>query len=239
MPGENLEGVFVEGKPLAEYLEDLERDDKSRDIEAIRKQSEVKRKLTVVYSDEKGGPQDTRRVAKRVKHLTDREIRREYGIMKKPFKSNAENALWTIWEKGPICPKEIGEEIEFNGGQSSMSAMISTIWQRLGNMHDGAMDIITRNSKNMTYYYQKKPGVDMSAEAAIEKYKLAGTSKYRRKVADDIVAKNTVKYSKVEKPKPLTQKTEDLLQDLLGVSKALGIEIKVSGRVDIVFRFER
>ena len=235
MPVKDLEGVFVEGKPLAEYLGVIERDDKSRDIEDIRKQSELKRKLTIVYSNEKGGPEDTRKVARRVRHLTDREIRKEYGIMTKPFASKAHNAIWAIWEKGPLTVKQIADEIEFKGSPSSASAMISTIWGRLGNQRDPEMDILERNQHDNYYLYSKKPGVDISVEQAIERYQRSGSRQYRQK------SKEKKAYTNVEPSKPITKKTEAILQEILGVdaAKDLGIKIEVSGRVDIVFRFER
>ena len=230
MPGilEGMEGVFVEGKPLCEFLEDEERDDKSRQIEDVRKQGEKRQKQTVVYGDEKKPLEDTRRVAKRVKHYTDREIRKEFGIMKKPFGSHAENAVWAIWEKGPLSTKEVGAEIEYSSSQSSLSAMVSTIWHRLGHMHPGAACILERSSHHGTFQYQKKSGVDISVEQAIEKYKLTGSKQYK-------VANGKAKPSL--HPNSSSSKLADDIKQV--VSKHLGLKVEVSGRIDVVFRWER
>lgn len=222
-----VEGVFIEGKPLEEFLKDQERDEKSREIEEVRKESEHRQRTTYVYGDEKKPKEDTRRVAKRVKYYTDREIRKEFGIMKKPFSSHAENAVWTIWEKGPLSTTEVGKEIEYPGGGGSLSAMISTIWQRLGNMHPGAMDIIERDNHHGVFRYQKKRGVDMSVEQAIEKYKIAGSAQWKKK--------------QKKKSEPDTKSLEeDISEELVEhvveiVNKHVGLDVKVSGRIDIVF----
>lgn len=223
------EGIFIDGKPLETFLEDQERDDKSREIEEVRKANEYRQKTTYVYGDEKKPKEDTRKVAKRVKYYTDREIRKEYGIMKKPFSSHAENAVWAIWEKGPINTTDIGKEIEYPGSIGSSSAMISTIWQRLGNMHPGAMDIVTRDNHHGTFHYQKRPGVELSVEQAIEKYRLAGSAQYKKKNHKD-------KPSQI--PKHLEEELEEKLVEHVVevINKHIGLEVK--GRIDIVFRWE-
>jgi hypothetical protein len=151
--------------------------------------------------------------------------------MKKPFESNAENALWSIWEKGPLSPKEVGKEIQFVGNTSSLSAMVSTIWHRLGNMHEGALDIISRTSEHGTFRYQKKPGIDVSVEQAIEKYKLAGAAQHRQKKLE--------KLGIYDKEEDVPVKTEGFFDIKDIVKSTLGVEVKVTGRVDIVFRWDR
>ena len=121
-----LEGIFVEDQPLTHFHKNAARDKKSKEIEVIRKQGEKRQRFTVVYKSEKAVKPDTRKVAKRVTRLTDRQIRKEYGIMKKPFKSKSENAIWSIIEKGPLSAQEIGQEIGFEGKENSLSAMVAT-----------------------------------------------------------------------------------------------------------------
>lgn len=229
---DNLEGVFVDGKPLTKFLEDAERDDKSREIEEIRKKDSQKEKLTVVYSDERAEV-DTRKVSKRVRRFTDREIRKEYGIMQKPFNTTAENAIWIIMEKGPLSVKDIGNELKWEGKNNTLSAMIATIWQRLGNMHEGAFEILDRSRETGKFFYRKADGIDVSVEAAIQKYHHAGTTKYRKdtkglrpkdKVAEDKFQDKMVDNSLITKIMPEGENA---------------LKIKISGRVDIVFRFER
>jgi hypothetical protein len=232
MPDKLIEGVFVDGKPLEEFLIDQERDAKSKEIEEVRKASEHYQKATIVYGDEKRSKEDTRRVAKRVKYYTDREIRKEYGIMKKPFDSHAENAIWVMWEKGPINTTDIGKEIEYPGSLGSLSAMVSTIWKRLGNMHTGAMDIISRENHHGTYHYQKKPGIDVSVEQAIEKYRLAGSAQWKRK------------QSKKKQTKQVNSAPKDMSEEIVEhvvevVNKHVGLEVKVNGRIDVVFSWQK
>ncbi len=227
-----FEGVFVGGKPLQNFLEDSERDKKSHEIEFVRKQleGEKRTKFTVVYASDKL-QEDTRKVAKRVRRFTKREIRKEYGIMAKPFQSHAENAIWAIMEKGPINVKQIGVEIENEGKYNTLSAMVATIWTRLGNKHEGAAGILDRQSEAGVYSYFKAKGVDISVEAAIEKYKLTGKSQYQSarllmKTGDGDTNVSTAKIA-----------VDPAITTI--IPKTFGVDIKVSGQIDIVFKIDR
>jgi hypothetical protein len=113
-------------------------------------------------------------------------------------------------------------------------------------MHEGAFEILTRMPHSNTYQYLKKPGVDVSVEHAIEKYKLAGSIHHRRIVDKKLQNKHQRHFKKAQGDKtpktsffdkPKATKGIDELTKIL--HKALGVEVKVSGRIDIVFRFER
>jgi len=241
-------GVFIEGKPLEEYLEDVERDKKSKEVEGLRKEFEKKKhKSRGTYANERQ-QQDTRRVAKRVQWLTDHEIRKEYGIMEKPFESQAENAIWVILQKGPVTVKEIGQNLKWNGKPNTLSAMVATVWSRLGNMHPGAAKIIDREKDphSPAHRYFKAKGIDISPEAAIEQYKLTGTKQHRMKRA---AARGEQHEEPETKPPPttvrkqLTSKTTTAPSTTLNkvveevIQTTLGIKVEVSGKVEIVFKF--
>jgi hypothetical protein len=231
----NLTGVSFENKPVTSYIaKNMAIDPKSREIEVIRKQGEKRKRFTVVYKDEKEVKPDTRKVAKRVTRLTDRQIRKEYGIMKKPFESKSENAIWAIIEKGPLTTKEVGQEIGFTGKDNSLSAMVATIWARLGDAHEGAARILKREQKGLKYIYSKADGVDVSVEAAIEKFKLVGSALYRKQYATKRLNSDT---PKADTPK--AEKADNEVFRRILETKGAALEIKVTGRVDVVFRFER
>jgi len=236
------EGVFIDGKPLLQYLEDLERDDKSREVEEVRKDDEKhKYRRTGSYADERQVV-ETRKVSRRVERWSARKIRKEYGIMAKPFKTHAENAIWAILEKGPLNVTEIGAEIDWAGKGSSLSAMVATVWHRLGDMHAGCARILKRESKNGSFSYEKVPGIDISVEAAIEKYKLVGKKQYKM-LQDEKKGVNTKVQSEATKIKadvealPSESKINDALEEV--ISKTLGVDVQVHGRVEIVFKWER
>ena len=247
-----IEGVFIEGKPLEEHLIDEERDEKSHAIEEIRKSVEGRYKKAAIYSSERKAV-DTRRVSKRVVRFTDRQIRKEYGIMTKPFKANSDNCIWVILEKGPVSVVEIGREMEWTGKYNSLSAMTATVWARLGNTHEGAAGILDRYSEGGKYYYQKAAGVDVSIEAAIEKYKLVGTRQYQAKMLKKKGSKNKQLQSSKEKvamlpedkkiPKPAAALSWDepvnsAVEDIIK-KNPVALRLEVSGQVDIVLRFEK
>lgn len=181
--GDIPSGITVGGNTdLKDYLENLLKEEKTADVEDIRKEAESKRdnpKIKGKYAYE----EETKKVRKRVKRWTDREIRKEYGIMDKPFDTNTDNIIWIIMEKGPVSVVEINHQLGDKMQQSTASAAVAGIWARLGSDHEHAADILSREQKGLTFYYQKKQGVDVSVESAIEKSKLVGKKQYRDKIA--------------------------------------------------------
>lgn len=121
-------GIFIEGKPIEKYLEDQERDRKSHEVEGIRKSQETKYHKAVVYTSERV-QKDNRRVARRVRRLPADQIRKEYGLMNKPYGTNIENVLWCIVNKAPITTKEIAKELKYTG---DLSSTMANVWNSLG-----------------------------------------------------------------------------------------------------------
>jgi hypothetical protein len=161
--------------------------------------------------------------------------------MSRPFKTHAENAIWAIMEKGPVSTTEIGEIIEWKGKSNSLSAMVAGVWSRLGNKHEGAAGIFQRETVNGSYSYQKVPGLDMSVEAVIDKYKVTGRRQWavRRDEKRDENKMTSPEPESTEShaTKVVPEKT-DLISEVIteAVQKVLGIEVKVTGRVEIVFK---
>jgi hypothetical protein len=239
------EGVFIDGKPLFEYLVDKERDRKSTETEEVRKEAEGRKygRRTGSYADERQEV-DTRRVSKRVKYWSPQKIRKEYGIMEKPFASHAENAIWVMMEKGPIGVTDIGKEMDWKGKHNSLSAMVAGAWARLGNKHEGAAGILDRESDHGSFRYFKAKGVDISVEAAIEKYRLVGRKQYqakngRKKLAEAAAAEGEERGKPIGIERDVDKvKVEETLSSAIeeAVRNTLGLKVEVSGRIDIVFR---
>lgn len=173
--------------------------------------------------------------------------------MAKPFESNAQNTIWAIIEKGPVSTKEIGQEIEWAGNMSTLSAMVATVWARLGNKHEGAAGVLERDKHGMTYLYYKKKGVDLSVEAAIEKYNLIGSAVYRKKLAAKKAAKTsnavttpkTTSQPNTDRPaleweEPVKSKVEADVEAVVSDvvrKQPFGINVNVRGIVEVVFRW--
>jgi len=202
---ENFDGIFIGDKPLNHHLIDEERDDKSRQIEDIRKESEKKKKFSVVYKSEKQPLPETRRVAKRVKRYTDKQIRKEYGIMAKPYETHHANAIWCIIEKGPISTKDIGAEIEWAGDKSSLSAAVSTVWKSLGTQHAESIGLIERQKHGMSFLYKKKADLDMSVDAVIDRFNITRNKQWRKEKAAKKQVKNKKVYRQVQTAKKVTK----------------------------------
>lgn len=250
------EGVFIEGKPLEKYLEDFERDQKSKEVENVRRGFESKRlKTRGTYASERKALEETRRVSKRVRWLSDHEIRKEYGLMEKPFETHPENAIWVILQKGPATVRQVGEQLQWKGKGNTLSAMMATVWKRLGQDHPGAAKILDRQKDPHTpaHSYFKAEGLDISPEAAIEEYKLAGRRQAKMAVAEkrgEVYEDDTSPAPEVEsakKPERLdlnlnTQEKPDVSSRLTkvveeAIQTTLGVKVEVSGRIEIVFKF--
>lgn len=221
-------GVTIDGtKTLEEWLdEEEERQDRENNEARAR---ETRRSI---YRGK--GPNlrfEVKERSGRTRHLTAREIRREYGIMSKPFETTVENIIWVIMEKHPIKVKEIAKEIGWEKPLNTLSAQIKTVWDRLGT----EAQIIDRYKEpgDMAYTYTVREGVSLSTEAAIQKYKVTPDPRYKKKKAEKLLAKEKgmMDAEELNTNGPIERAVAET------VSNQLGMKVKVSGRVEVVFRF--
>lgn len=259
----SLNGITVGGEHLVSWLRHKSTDERTKEIHETRNdQINIHHGKHKAYlkKEENIGP----RVSKRVRRLTDKEIRRQYGIMAKQYDSLSDNIIWCIVEKGPITNAEMMELLLFQKGSSSFAAIMTGIWHRLG---DEAAQLIDRKKKpgNTFYEYQKKPGIELSVDAIIEQYHLWGKKDYR----ENQLAERRLKFlnsldeqtriEEIEKEKQLqesnlteTQKEEatetknnnkqKMLQSPVeniaqNIAQTLGINISLSGSIKILFGF--
>lgn len=242
-----VKGITVEGVPLEELLEEKEKQERKNEIDLVCKEESVARtrsmKRTMIKERmrEKGG------VAKRVRRLTDNQIRREYGIMEKPYKTNMENVLWCIIEMGPISANEIAEMIGVRKNDASGMA---------GRMAKRLPDYITRDETVKPFIY--KATQEISTEAAYRKYKARDNegqpkeTKHRgpfkfEPSEEPVVETETLvideKISEVEPeivektPEKIARRvTEEVLETLTEPQK-LTIEIRFTGSVKLLIGF--
>ncbi len=126
--------AYVEGKRVA----DLQRD-RAVTIRETRK--------NIYHYVPKSKPDDPAymgKVTKRVRYLTDEEIRREKGIMAKPFKTHAENLLYVLTSKAPLTTAEAAKELGMS--LPNMQGLMSKVTLRLG-------EHIKRERKGLQFVY--------------------------------------------------------------------------------------
>jgi hypothetical protein len=175
---QKLNGITVGGEHLGSWLRHKSSDEKTKDILKTRTEH-----IAIHHGKHRPYPKKAKqdigpRVSKRVRRLTDREIRKEYGVMSRPYDSLSENIIWTMVEKGPISSQEIKDLLKFEKNNSAMAAMITGIWHRVGD--EGAQLIVREKKKgNLFYEYKKRDGVELSTDAIIEQYRLWGKREYR------------------------------------------------------------
>jgi hypothetical protein len=135
---------------------------------------------------------------------------------------------------------------------------VATVWAALGNKHVGAAGIFDRESEGGTFSYFKVKGLDISVETAIEKFKLVRKKQYQMKreakgitsgpttTTDTTDEQPTTKpalewtepvkpaFPGVKLPKSKTPPANSVIQD---VAKTFGIDVRVSGQIEVVFRW--
>lgn len=206
-----LKGITVNGKPLKTVLDDQVAGDiaklRSRIINKME-HNRHHRSTRLKYAEQ------TRRVSKRVVHLTDRQIRKEYGPMSKPHQTEIESILEIILQQGPITATEIAKILCKK--TTSISGTMSRINKALGST---GLGWISRKPFDKTFEYRAVQ--QFSAESgkdAINAY--LAQSRQQAVDAAPIKLDSTVKQA-VSK----------------AVSEALGIEVKITGEIKVLFGF--
>jgi len=231
----SLNGITLEGVPLGtaiERIEDVEKSSEAREVlqETIQGHQRNAPRYTGNTSVE-----ETKRVSKRTVHLPAEQIRKEYGIMKKPYNTLTENVLWVIFEKGPISAKNIAVELDFAGTQSTLSAALSAIWKRLG------AEVVSREAQeghHKSYIYYRHPHhPSVSVEVAYQQFKDSGRAEQRAKKAMTPPATPPAKEKKAETPTTF-ETIEKTLEMIKGLKDSLGVKVEVSGGIDITFKWE-
>lgn len=150
-----FEGITVDGKPLINIIEKGEEDEKTREIEEERREA-----VRIPHKRQKPWGKRTHRgrSGKAIK-LTDEQIRKEYGLMKKPFATVAENVLYTMITEGPISTRDIAQKLNMLDKVGSISAATSTIWKYMGGEITGVIkrDSVTTNSGMKAFEYYISP----------------------------------------------------------------------------------
>ncbi len=226
----NLDGVTIEGVPFDKYMEDLK--EKYSGRKKPKPDSEVKREFKeTIRQQRKCIPKtdikdeiiikETKKVSKSLRHLSSDETRKEYSIMEKPFETVIENIFWLMVNKGPISTSEMEDELGKKRG--NLGGTIYKIYKRMGEETLGfGHQYINRRKKDGQNESQKYYAVDnMDAEELYRKYTALG-----------------VKDSTNDRVKPKVPENRFLDGLKAKFEDVLGMDITVSGKIDVVFSWK-
>jgi hypothetical protein len=173
-----------------------------------------------------------------VKHLTDDQIRKEYGIMAKPpHKTVAENVLHIIFREGPITSNQIADIL--SKSHNSMSALVAELHSALKN----SMLKRERHKNSKAYLYSRADNIiSFDPRKGYEKFKKYKTRQRKLKkygVGEKVPVtsiKDALKTTETE-PAGYTS-TAGLLENAIKetAEKILGVKVEVSGKIEFIFK---
>jgi len=203
--------ITVNGEPLYLYLSRIEEEEKHSEIVA-EVQSEIKKqKACIPHYIPKHNKLEKNGISKRVKYLTLKEIRKEYGYMSTPHKTHVERIIYTIVDQGPLSINEISRHLSLP--YSSITAQLTRIIKKLP-------DIIGKEDSTSPVTYGKL--IEIDPENAVETYR-------SRK------GKAKKEASKVQRGgETKLEVTSDI-----EIPKEIKVKIEVSGQVQVVFNFQK
>lgn len=140
---QNLANITVNDQPASEYVE-------GRRVVAFQRERaltilETKKNIYhYVPKSKPDNPAYQGKVTRRVRYLTDEEIRREKGIMAKPFKTQAENLIYVLTSKAPLTSAEVAKELGMK--LENAQGLMSKVTLRLG-------DHIKKERKGLQFVY--------------------------------------------------------------------------------------
>ncbi len=254
-----LTGCTFMGRQLsAQEIE--ERDRRSQAMEDHRKTIDGNVILLRKHIKATGREPETKRVSKRAHRFSTKEIRKEYGIMNKPYESKIENILWCILNKGPVELKDIAKILEYTDpkiASRKLSGPISNMHTCLGQKEPYGVGWIVRETDGGRYFY-KAVDQTRSVEVMYDKYceinKIIWRDRQekRKQRVKDLAAdrrqereEDKMQDQEERKTKPvgndelseIDNSMANSIMDIIakGVSKRLGIQVEISHKIEILF----
>ena len=214
MKSSELTGITYNGLSIEEHLARRP----EPETEKMVKEEIAEKKKAIYYARKGWIDEDGRKVSKRVNYLSANKIREEYGIMQKQYKTLTENIIYVVRNMGPVTANEIQHELKKT---YNLSATVMKIWQGLAGVMN--RDLRGPGRKQAFHYFINHVHIDKSVETL---YGLYRTGKYKR---EEKVEPYKVAPAAALSMDELMEKVEDDL------SKQLGLEVKVSGEIRVVF----
>lgn len=211
------EQITKDGKPLREYFREIIKEDARSEFHSV-----VGHRTSLIRHGVKSRFPVLTGVAKRVRRLTDDEIRKEYGIMEKPVGGVVENICWLLTQKDKVTSSDVAKELGIP--TPDVASRFVKIYKRLE-----PKGILTRKREGLGYTYRLTPtGKQLTAKELYEEY--------------------TIKLQTL-KPKPqnveATPVTEDKIvathtpEELIESIRRLKLVVELRGTIKILFGFVR
>lgn len=165
--GKDDPGITVDGEDYKDFLARKEEKKKEDEAEVERKKEiGIKTKHKKQLKPRERYEDDPRRVSKRVHRLSDFEIRREYGIMAKPFKTLTQNVLFSLFSAGESTMNSRAIADELGKSLPDVSSVLSGIWKKLK-----GDEVIQRKKVGLAYHYRMtEQGLAMGFDPVYRKY---------------------------------------------------------------------
>jgi hypothetical protein len=232
-------GITINGIPLDEYLK--MRDASEKDLEIDEDIKERTKRLAAIQTKTRYEA-DTKKVARRVTFLTDRQIRKEYGIMAKQFQTMAENVLWVLINRSPITLAEIANELQVGDKKNSCSAALATIYKSLGPANGYCM-LEREKYRNGHRYTWTDTEADVQRAHDLMKKSLRDMRKEKKEPKAETkephrsLAEACAEHAAHTLIGP-SDKKKDAISEVVehAVEHALGLKVDVSGKIEIVFK---
>jgi hypothetical protein len=235
-----LAGCTFEGRPVAELCET----EKAKEVAAVVKEELAARRKQLPPPVPLESIIDPRCLCRktyvrhsRTNHLTDQQIRKEYGVMSRPHKSMTANVLDTIrLSPHPLSNRDIADVTGYTAAQ--VQSITSFVFCALGDVHGINAAVDTKSnaklySINLTAWPEF--AVLMQAVNAAYRQRKKPYSDRRRKAAPKESA--AVFGDICENHYNSKDITLQKLAEMIGKLAADGVEVKFSGgiKVEVIF----
>jgi len=226
MKSSELTGITYNGLSIEEHLARRP----EPETEKMVKEEIAEKKKAIYYGCKGWIDEDGRKVSRRVSYLSANKIREEYGIMQKQYKTLTENIIYVVRNMGPVTANEIQQELKKT---YNLSATVMKIWQGLAGIM--GRDLRGPGRKQAFHYDISPQHIDKSVETL---YGLYRTGKYKREEKVEPY-KADFPLKKLKLPPFGEDVNLNSLKPLVeeALSKQLGLEVKVTGEIRVVFGF--
>lgn len=155
----------------------------------------------------------------KAKRLEGDEIRKEYGLMSKPYSNLTQNILYLILYEGPMTNKKMSEKLKVN--TKSVSSAMTYIW---GALKDVCLE---REEVGKGYSYSKTDGYTVTKHTVEDLYR-----EVRAYTLERIKVRKTAEKATPVETKEAQVKTEVESESL---QEEIKITVTVQGQINFIF----
>jgi hypothetical protein len=221
----DLSNISFENRKLEEVLRERQEKKHSMEIEEERQKDQM-RGLRLYGVKWGRAVKSSRGRSSKARLWSDHKIRREYGLMKKPYASQWQNIIWLIAFEYPVTARDTTEKLEAHN-TSTVSAAFSSIQQYLGVNNAYGASLLHRENVSGRYEYTPmgKPESDEDRkdwfDRACKQYKEARLIHSRQQTAD-----RKAKTEDQETPEPTIQPAPQVTSEKPFTIDAKGVTVE-------------